>query len=75
MRVLVLVLFVAACAEERSKPPEVEKPGVAPAPVKPQPVYTSAVCCVEGRSCALDEAQPLGTACACSSTDAEGHVC
>lgn len=75
------ILLVAACAEGRTKAPSpsvTEEREVAPEPAEPRPVYTSAVCCTTGLTCALgDGARPLGTTCACSNPEGvlQGRVC
>jgi hypothetical protein len=78
MRKLILTALLAACSEGRATtPPPAEEPERAAEPDPPAPVYTSAVCCVTGHTCALDDALPLGTTCACPTPegDLQGHVC
>jgi hypothetical protein len=75
----ILILLVAAgCQGATAAPPAAETPETPEAaPEPPKPVYTSAVCCVTGRTCALDEAIPLATTCTCPGPDGDlqGHVC
>lgn len=79
----ILPLSTAGCAEGRARTPGASaaaEPETAPeSPEPPPPVYTSAVCCATGLTCALgDGAQPLGTTCSCSDpegSDLQGHAC
>ena len=79
MRPLTLSLvLLAACPEGAVQTSPAEKPEAAPPePAEPKPVYTSAVCCVTGRTCELDGARPLGATCACPDPGSalQGHVC
>lgn len=68
MRRILILLAVVGCEGSTTTPPAAAEP----AP-EPKPVYTSAVCCVTGRTCELDDAKPLAADCACD--DLQGHVC
>lgn len=81
----ILPLGTAGWAQGCARPPAASaaaEPETAPEPESPDPpapVYTSAVCCATGLTCALgDGAQPLGTTCSCSDpegSDLQGHAC
>ena len=77
--VITILLGCEGVTSTPSASPAEEQPEAAPELTEPRPVYTSAICCVIGRTCTLDDgARPLGTTCECRNPEGDalqGHVC